>query len=380
MTRAVAQIDHSALTHNLQTVRVAAPGVDIMAVVKADAYGHGAVPVAATARRSGATWLGVALPGEALELRHAGDQGRILAWLWSPGDPDLPGCIASDVDLSVSSLWALDEIAEIAHAQGQRARIQVKVDTGLTRNGLPPQDLPALIRQLADVHRHIEPVGLWSHLADGETPGHPSVAEQRALFESCVSTWRAAGLPTDVIHLANSGATFAHPDCHYGMVRVGIAMYGLSAGHHAAADLGLRPVMTLRARLAHVKTVPSGTAVSYGGEWRSSDRTTVGLVPLGYADGIPRAASNRAFVQLNGRHLPVVGRVAMDQFVVDLGPHSTAKAGDEVVVFGADPAADQWGTWSDSIGYEIVTRIGTRVPRVHVRDGKVLRDNEHHGA
>jgi len=385
MTRAVAQIDHGALAHNLQTVRGAAPGVDIMAVVKADAYGHGAVPVAATARQNGATWLGVALPGEALELRHAGDRGRILAWLWSPGDPDIPGCIASDVDISVSSLWALDEIAEIAHAQGQRARIQVKVDTGLTRNGLPPEDLPALIHQLSAVHRHVEPVGLWSHLADGETPGHPSVAHQRALFESCVSTWQEAGLPTDVIHLANSGATFAHQDCHYGMVRVGIAMYGLTAGHHPAADLGLRPAMTLRARLANVKTVPAGTAVSYGGHWRSSERTTVGLVPLGYADGIPRAASNRAFVQLQGRHLPVVGRVAMDQFVVDLGPDSAAKVGDDVEVFGSDPTADQWGEWSDSIGYEIVTRIGARVPRVHIPGVHapgvhVLRDNEHHGA
>jgi len=168
-------------------------------------------------------------------------------------------------------------------------------------------------------------------------------------------------------------------------VRVGIAMYGLTAGHHPAADLGLRPAMTLRARLANVKTVPAGTAVSYGGHCRSSERTTVGLVPLGYADGIPRAASNRAFVQLQGRHLPVVGRVAMDQFVVDLGPDSAAKVGDDVEVFGSDPTADQWGEWSDSIGYEIVTRIGARVPRVHVPGAHapgvhVLRDNEHHGA
>jgi alanine racemase len=375
MTRAVAQIDHAALVHNLQAVRAAAPDVDIMAVVKADAYGHGAVPVAATARQAGAAWLGVAMPGEALALRHAGDTGRILAWLWSPGDPDLPGCIASRVDLAVSSLWALDEIAELAHAQGQRARVQVKIDTGLTRNGLPVDDLPALIRQLASVHRHVEVVGLWSHLADGETPGHPSVAEQRDRFETCLTTWRSAGMPTDVVHLANSGATFAHPDCHFDVVRVGIAMYGLSAGHHSAADLGLRPVMTLRARLAHVKSVASGTAVSYGGQWQARERTKVGLVPVGYADGIPRAASNRAFVRHEDRHAAVVGRVAMDQFVVDLGPDSTAQPGDEVEVFGSDPTADQWGGWSDSIGYEIVTRIGGRVPRVHV-----ARDNGHHGS
>ena len=375
MTRAIAEIDHAALVHNLQTVRAAAPDAHIMAVVKADAYGHGAIPVAATARRAGAAWLGVAMPGEALALRHAGDSGRILAWLWSPGDPDLPGCIASDVDLAVSSLWALDEIAEIAHAQGQRARVQVKIDTGLTRNGLPVDDLPALIRQLGSVHRHVEVIGLWSHLADGETPGHPSVAEQRDRFEACLTTWRAAGLPTDIVHLANSGATFAHPDCHFDVVRVGIAMYGLSAGHHPAADLGLRPAMTLRARLAHVKSVPSGTAVSYGGHWQARERTTVGLVPVGYADGIPRAASNRAFVRHGDRHAAVVGRVAMDQFVVDLGPDSSAQPGDEVEVFGGDPTADQWGGWSDSIGYEIVTRIGGRVPRVHR-----ARENGPHGA
>ena len=219
MTRAVAEIDHDAIAHNLAVVRQAAPGIEIMAVVKADAYGHGAIPVAATAREAGVTWLGVALPSEALALRHGGDRGRILAWLWAPGDPDLAGCIASDVDLSVSSLWALDEIAEIAHVQGKRVRVHVKVDTGLTRNGLPVTDLPALIAQLQDVHRDVEAVGLWSHLAEGETPGHASVAEQRTRFEECLAMWTAAGLPTDVVHLANSGATFAHPDCHYTLVR-----------------------------------------------------------------------------------------------------------------------------------------------------------------
>ena len=385
MTRAVAEIDHDAIAHNLAVVRQAAPGIEIMAVVKADAYGHGAIPVAATAREAGVTWLGVALPSEALALRHGGDRGRILAWLWAPGDPDLAGCIASDVDLSVSSLWALDEIAEIAHVQGKRVRVHVKVDTGLTRNGLPVTDLPALIAQLQDVHRDVEAVGLWSHLAEGETPGHASVAEQRTRFEECLAMWTAAGLPTDVVHLANSGATFAHPDCHYTLVRVGIAMYGLSAGHHPAAELGLRPAMTLRARLAHVKSVDAGVAVSYGGTWQATTATNVGLVPVGYADGITRAASNRAGVSVDGRRCALVGRVAMDQCVVDLGPSSDARPGDEVVIFGEEPTADLWGEWSDSIGYEIVTRIGDRVPRVHLpraHQSRVhqSRENARHGA
>jgi alanine racemase len=375
MTRAIAQIDHEAFVHNIGVVRAAAPSVDLMAVVKADAYGHGAVPLAATAREAGVQWLGVALPSEALALRAAGDNGPMLTWLWAPGDPDLAGCIASGVDLSVSSVWALDEIAELAHRLGQRARVQVKVDTGLTRNGLPMGDLPALIRQLSDVRSHVEPVGLWSHLAEGETPGHPSVLQQRKHFEEALARWRDAGLPTDVVHLANSGATFAHPDCHFTMVRVGIALYGLSAGHHPASELGLRPVMSVRARLAHVKDVEGGTAVSYGGTWTAAEPTRVGLVPVGYADGIPRAASNRAGVMINGRRCGIVGRVAMDQFVVDLGPQAAEVAGDEVEVFGGDPTADQWGQWSDSIGYEIVTRLGQRVPRVHVP-----RKNAPHGS
>lgn len=375
MTRATALVDHDALAHNIGIVRAAAPGADLMAVVKADAYGHGAEPVAATARAAGAAWLGVAFPSEALALRHAGDTGHILAWLWTPGDPDLAGCIASGVDLSVSSVWALDEIAELAQRQGQRAQVQVKVDTGLTRNGLPMADLPALLRQLADVHRHVEPVGLWSHLAAGETPGHPSVLQQRVRFEQALALWSEAGLPTNVVHLANSGATFAHPDCHFTMVRVGIALYGLSAGHHPARDLGLLPVMTVRARLAHVKTIDAGTAVSYGGMWTASNPTRVGLVPLGYADGIPRASSNRAGVTVNGRRCHIVGRVTMDQFMVDLGPDATEVAGADVEVFGADPTADDWGQWSDSVGYEIVSRLGQRVHRVHVP-----RKNASHGS
>ena len=366
MTRAVAQVDHAAIAHNLGVVRAAAAGAEVIPVVKADAYGHGAVPVARTLRENDATWLGVALPSEALALRAAGDTGRVLAWLWAPGDPDLRACVENDVDLTASSTWALDEIAAAAAAVGRRARVHVKVDTGLTRNGLTAGELPDAIASLQRHSTTLEPVGLWSHLADGETPGSPTVAQQRARFTQALETWRAAGLPDDVVHLANSGAVFAHPDCHFTHVRSGIAIYGLSAGHDAAADLGLRPAMTLRARLAHVKRVSAGTRVSYGGIWTAGEETVLGLVPIGYADGLPRSASTRAHVRVGGRDCPIVGRIAMDQCVVDLGPSARDRVGDEVVVFGAQPTADDWGTWSDSIGYEVVTRLGPRVPREHL--------------
>ncbi len=364
--RAQALVDRDAIRHNLSVVRAAVGERPLMAIVKADAYGHGAVEVARTARGAGVEWLGLALPSEALALRAAGDAGRMLAWLWTPGDPDVAACVAADVDLSVSSAWALAEIVAAARAASQVARVQLKVDTGLSRNGVPPGEWDEVVtaaRRAVEAGA-IEITGIWSHLANADLPGHASVGEQRTALLAAVEVARGAGVGPGLVHLANSPAALAHPDCALDLVRVGIAMYGVSPlDHGSAARLGLRPAMTLRAAVAHVKQLPAGTSVSYGHAWTADRPTQVALVPVGYADGIPRTAQG-AWVRINGQRCPVLGRIAMDQFVVQAD--ATVRPGDEVVVFGTDPTADDWAQAAGTIGYEIVTRIGSRVPRAYV--------------
>ena len=374
MKRAAAIVDLAAIRGNLERIHSLAGNAAVMAVVKADAYGHGMAPVARTARRAGVPWLGVALPSEALALRAQGDEGRVLAWLWSPGDPDIAACVRADVDLSVSSTWAVDDVAEAARRVGRSARVHIKVDTGLSRNGATAEQLPEVLRRVVDamVEGVIEVEGIWSHLADGDTPDAASVRDQRDRFEQALADADALGIRPRLRHIANSGALFAHPDCHYDLVRTGIAMYGLTPAPAlgTSAELGITPAMTLVARLAHVKGLPPGTGVSYGRTWVAQDETAVGLVPVGYADGIPRGAGNRIPVAIDGALFPIVGRVAMDQFVVDLGTRNLPHVGDDVYVFGpgqhGEWTADQWAGALDTIGYEIVTRLGTRVPREYV--------------
>lgn len=374
MRRAAAIVDLGALRANLRRIRELAGNATVMAVVKADAYGHGMAPVARAARRAGVEWLGVALPSEALALRATGDQGRVLAWLWSPGDPAIAACVREGIDLSVSSSWALAEVAEAARRVGTRARIQIKVDTGLSRNGVPQSQLPDLLQEarLAMIAGLVEVEGIWSHLADADTPGAPSVQRQLERYLDALEQADTVGIRPRLRHLSNSGGLWAHPELRFDLVRTGIAMYGLTPAPvlGTSTELGLVPVMSLVARLAHVKGVEAGTSVSYGGTWTADRPTALGLVPLGYADGIPRAAGNRVQVAVDGQLHPIVGRVAMDQFVIDLGDEDLPHVGDDVYVFGSgrhgEWTADQWADTLDTIGYEIVTRIGSRVPREYV--------------
>ncbi len=379
MNRAVARVDLAALRANLARVQEAAGSAEVMAVVKADAYGHGMVEVARTARAVGIPWLGVALPSEALALRAAGDRGRVLAWLWTPGDPDIEECLGQDIDISVSSGWAVSEVVAAARRCGRTARVHVKVDTGLTRNGVPLEELSDVLLAVRAAANDglLDVAGLWSHLADGDTPGADSVRHQRERFEHAVALASDMGVRPTLLHLSNSGAVFTHPDCRYDLVRTGIAMYGLtpSPALGSARDLGLIPVMALRARLAHLKSIAVGTGVSYGWRWVAERETTVGLIPLGYADGLPRAAGaprvgSPVEVATRDGLRPLVGTVAMDQCVVDLGPDASARVGDEVALFGSGESgewtADDWAQAIGTIGYEIVTRIGSRVVREYV--------------
>lgn len=376
--RASAEIDLAALRGNVRALRArVGPRTALMAVVKSDAYGHGMVPSARAAQAAGAGWLGTATPHEALALRAAGVGGRLMCWLWTPGDPWREG-IEAGLDMSVSAMWALREVVAAARAAGRPARIQLKADTGLGRNGCQPADWPELVGAAlaARAAGAVEVTGLWSHFACADEPGHPSVAAQLDVFHEMVGYAEKEGVEPEVRHIANSAATLTVPESHFDLVRAGIATYGISPSPElgTSRDFGLRPVMTLAASVALVKRVPEGHGVSYGHTYRTAGETTLGLVPLGYADGIPRHASGRGPVLVGGAWRRVAGRVAMDQFVVDLGG-DTVEAGAPAVLFGpgdnGEPTAEDWAEAAQTIAYEIVTRIGARVPRVYVNEDPV---------
>jgi len=368
-----AVIDLAAIRANVETLAAHAPSAQVMAVVKADGYGHGLVPSARAALAGGATWLGAAQVPEALALRAAGLDARILTWLYAPGAP-LADAVAADVDVSVSAPWALDELVAGARQVGRSARVHLKVDTGLGRSGSMPSEFPALLDAAlrAEASGEVRVVGIWSHFAWADAPQHPSVRAQAEVFAAMVGLAERRGARLEVRHLANSAATLTNPAVHYDLVRPGIAVYGLSPMPDLAdaTELGLVPAMTLEAELVLVKRVPAGQGVAYGHLYTTAAETTLGLVPLGYADGIPRHASERGPVLVGDRRLTVAGRICMDQFVLDLGPEARESAGDRVVLFGpgtgGEPTAEDWARASGTIGYEIVTRIGARVPRVYV--------------
>ncbi|MFJ3716975.1 alanine racemase [Streptomyces sp. NPDC090057] len=370
--RARAEIDLAALRANVRVLRARARGAALMAVVKSDAYGHGALPCARAAVEAGATWLGTATPEEALALRAAGLDTRVLCWLWVPGGP-WRQAVEADIDVSLSGMWALREVTEAAREAGRPARVQLKADTGLGRNGCQPADWPELVDAAlrAEAEGLLRVTGLWSHFACADEPGHPSIAAQLTRFREMVAYAEERGVRPEVRHIANSPATLTLPETHFDLVRPGIAMYGISPSPEIGtpADFGLRPVMTLSASLALVKHVPAGHGVSYGHHYVTPGATTLGLVPVGYADGIPRHASGTGPVLVDGKWRTVAGRVAMDQFVVDLGGDEP-EAGAQAVLFGpgdrGEPTAEDWAQACGTIAYEIVTRIGTRVPRVHV--------------
>ena len=375
--RARAEIDLAALRANVRALRAKAPGSALMAVVKSEGYGHGALPCARAAVQAGATWLGTATPEEALALRRSGalpPDLRIMCWLWTPGGP-WREAIEADLDVSVSGMWALREVTGAARRADRPARVQLKADTGLGRNGCPPGAWSELVAEAlrAEAEGLLRVTGVWSHFACADEPGHPSIAAQLTVFRDMLAHAEAQGLRPEVRHIANSPATLTVPESHFDLVRTGIALYGISPspGIGTPADFGLRPVMTLSAALALVKQVPGGHGVSYGHHYTTPGETTLGLVPVGYADGIPRHASSSGPVLVDGKWRTVAGRVAMDQFVVDLGGDEPA-AGAEAVLFGpgdrGEPTAEDWAQAAGTIAYEIVTRIGARVPRVYVNE------------
>ncbi|WP_433329277.1 alanine racemase [Spirillospora sp. CA-294931] len=366
---AQARVDLGAISDNISLLRERAGSAEVMAMVKAEAYGHGLVPAARAALAGGATWLGVAKLAEALRLRDEGVTGvRTLVGVGVPGEP-WERAVERDVDLTAGALWQLDEFAVAAERAGRPARVHLKADTGMTRGGSGQDDWPALVEAAlaAEASGRVRVAGLMSHFACADEPGHPSVARQLALFTEMVEHAEKAGLRPEVRHLANSAATLTLPEARFDLVRPGIATYGLTPIPEAGT-FGLRPAMTLTADASMVKRVPAGSGVSYGHTYTTDRETNLAVVPAGYGDGIPRHGSNVLEVLAAGARRRVAGRVCMDQFVIDLGDDVLA-AGDEIVLFGpgdrGEPTAQEWADALGTISYEIVTRIGSRVPRVY---------------
>ena len=364
--RAFVQIDLDAIAHNIAEVRrrTIAP---ILAVVKADAYGHGLIPIATTAIDSGATWLGVALLEEALLLREAGIEVPIIAWLTPPHD-DFEAALKNNIDLSVSSVELFEEILEIAQGLRIKPRLHFEVDTGMRRGGVL-DGWEEFLKFAADHKSEFELMGFWSHFARADEPDSEFNFTQMFEFKTKLIALEEAWLIPTTVHLSNSAAILSNSAAHHSMVRLGIAMYGLSPdvkSMGAGSEFNLRPAMTIKAQLHLVKCAKAGDAVGYGGTEVLTHDTKLGVVAMGYSDGLPRSTSNAVGVCFAGRKAPLVGRISMDQCVVDLGLDSQAQAGDYVTVMGGDGySIDEWAGAANTINYEIVTRIAPRVPRIY---------------
>ena len=362
--QAEAVVDLTAISGNVAAL-AAHTDAAVLAAVKADGYGHGIVAAARASLEGGADWLGVATLDEAFRLRSAGITAPLLAWLVAPG-LDLAGAIEADIDLAATSIT---QLAEIAGAAGRRpARVHLKADTGMGRGGVPEAQWPrfAELAAKAQADGRVEVVGAWSHLACADEPGHPANAAQHAAFTRYLDILGATGVTPRLRHFANSAGLLVDPASHYDLVRAGIAVYGFAP---VPGDFGLRPAMTLRARLVLVKRIDAGHGISYGHDFVADRPTTIASAPLGYADGIPRGTSGTAEVLAGGKRRPVRGRICMDQSMIDFGDDE-AQAGDIVEFFGTGAiTAQHWAEWNHTIVNEILTAIGTRVPRRYVRSG-----------
>lgn len=356
-----AEVDLEAVRHNVRALKP--DGAELMAVVKANGYGHGDVPVARAALEAGATWFGVALVEEGIRLRDAGLDAPIL--LLSELPPEAAkDALAADLTPTTYSAENAEAIAVAAEALGRPARVHLKVDTGMHRVGVRPEGAPALARALRD--RGIEPEGVWTHLARSEELDDPTSEEQLNRFDRVLETLRDAGVRPRYRHAANSAAAIAWPASHLDLVRVGIAMYGISPGPQVDGLLDLRPAMSVRSRIGHVQRLGAGQAVSYGHGYRLERESTIATVPIGYADGYFRALSRVGRVLIGGQRYPLAGTVTMDQIMVDCGDDPVA-VGDEVVLFGRqgdeEIRAEEVAGWAGTIGYEIVCAVSARVPR-----------------
>jgi alanine racemase len=368
-------VDLDAITHNLALLRERAGAAQVMPVLKADGYGHGATEVARTVLASGVTELGVATLAEALALRGDGITAPLLAWLHAPGTDFVPA-LQADVQLAVSSARQLGEVLDAVRLTGKSATVTVKADTGLSRNGVSPAQYPALLDELARAVAEdaVRVRGIMSHLACGDEPDNPTNDRQAQRLTDMRRQAADVGVTFEIAHLCNSPAAMTRPDLAFDMVRPGIAVYGQTP-IPSLGDMGLRPAMTLKCPVAQIRSIKAGDGVSYGHTWIAERDTTLALLPIGYADGVFRTLSGRLQVLINGRLRPGVGRICMDQFVVDLGPGAgDVTEGDEAILFGpgthGEPTAQDWAETIGTINYEIVTSPRGRVVRSYRRGSR----------
>ena len=374
MSRASAEINISAIGDNLKLIK-GKTNAQVLAVVKADAYGHGLIQVGKAAEAAGANWLGTALLEEGIALRNNGIKVPIISWLTPLGE-DFKTAINLDIDLSISSIELLTEVISAGKVVKKIPRVHIEVDTGMSRGGVG-DDWQIFLTELSKAIKanEINIIGIWSHFARADEPGQVMNQAQLNTFEDRIKSASEVGIKPEFIHIANSAAALTNNGAHKNIIRWGIGLYGLSPDINNMGDsksLKLKPAMRLKAKLHLVKAVKAGVSVGYGGTAITKSDTKLGVVTLGYADGVPRNANNLAGVFVDGKRAPLIGRVSMDQFVVELGINSSAKTGDDVIVFGdgssGEYTADEWAKASGTINYEIVTRIGSRVPRIYPRE------------
>ncbi len=355
-------IDLDAIAFNTRTLAARADG-RLMAVVKADAFGHGAVPVARTALTNGATGLGVTSIVEGMELRAAGLVAPILSWL-NPLSADFGTAVAQRIDLAVPGRAHLDAVASAAATGQLPAQVHLHLDVGMARDGAAPAEWADLCTRARSLERRglIEVVGVMGHLGGAERPGDITSASGLVRFDNGVDIARAAGLRPRLRHLAATAALLHEPATQLDLCRVGAGLFGIDP-----SAAGLRPAMTMTASVVTVRDVEAGTPVGYGHTWTAPTATRLALLPVGYADGLPRCSSGSAHVSIHGRRHPVVGTISMDQIVVDVG-EAAVREGDTAVIFGAgdagEPTAAEWAAWAGTIEHEILTGIGRRVERV----------------
>lgn len=374
LTTGTVSVDLDAIGHNVGILRERTRSAHLMAVVKGNAYGHGLLETARTALAAGADWLGTAQLSEALALRRAGITAPILAWLYlaTTSGGAMAEAVGNDVDISLGSPAQLEVVAGIASGLGRTAFIHLELDSGLSRGGARREDWPALVAaaRAAELSGSVTVRGVWTHLAWADVPAHPANTAAVAEFEEAVREASDAGLAPTLRHVASSANILARPEFHFDMVRAGLAMYGLSPAEHMdPADYGLRPALSVTAPVVLVKHVPAGTGVSYEHRAITHESRYLGLIPLGYADGIPKGISGSSVVMVGGQRVPVIGKVCMDQFMVDLGHETSVRVGETALLFG-DPAAgaasaDDWGAAINSHGDEVINRIAPRLQRVY---------------
>lgn len=362
------EIDLSAIKHNVkEAMKVVGNNVRIMAVVKANAYGHGAAQVARAACEAGATCLGVAIPGEGALLREAGIIQPIHVLSEAAIDA-APVILKYDLTATIYTLKAARALSEAARQRGTTVKVHVKVDTGMNRVGLSPERAADFLREINDL-KGLEVEGIFTHFSEADDPESDYTNYQIRRFKQLLAELEEQGICPPVKHAANSAAVYLHPDSHFDMVRIGISLYGLHPSEVTRGRINLMPAFSLKARLSYVKQLASGEGVSYNRTYTTVQDTVIGTVPAGYGDGYSRLFSNKVQVLIGGGRHPAVGNICMDQFLVDLGAGSIAKADDEVVLIGRqggeEISVDELASILGTINYEIVCMINARVPRVY---------------